>query len=162
MSKTGGVQTGRDDVVVRRAVPDDARAVGELVRAAYAHYVARIGQEPYPMTLDYAVVVAGGNTWVAQDDVRLVGVLVLEHAADHVLVENLAVLPGAQGAGIGSRLLRHAEDEARARGVPEVRLYTHELMTENRAYYPRRGYRETHLSGDTPWRRAFFSKRLRP
>ncbi len=156
------MQPGPEDLVVRRAVPADAQAVGELVRAAYAHYVARLGQEPYPMTLDYAVVVAGGNTWVAQDDVRLVGVLVLEHAADHVLVENLAVLPGAQGAGIGSRLLRHAEDEARARGVPEVRLYTHELMTENRAYYPRRGYRETHLSGDTPWRRAFFSKRLRP
>jgi GNAT superfamily N-acetyltransferase len=105
-------------------------------------------------------VVARGDTWVALAGDRLVGVLVLEHAADHVLVENLAVLPGVQGTGIGSRLLRHAEDEARRRGVPEVRLYTHELMTENRAYYPRRGYRETHLSGDVPWRRAFFTKQL--
>jgi hypothetical protein len=44
--------------------------------------------------------------------------------------------------------------------VLEVRLYTHELMTENRAYYPRRGYRETHVSGEPPWRRAFFAKQL--
>lgn len=155
------MQPGPEQLVVRRAVPADAGAVGELVRAAYEHYVPRIGREPFPMTLDYAVVVAAGDTWVARQGARLVGVLVLEHADDHVLVENLAVLPGAQGAGIGSRLLRHAEDEARARGVLEVRLYTHELMTENRAYYPRRGYRETHLSGDAPWRRAFFSKHLR-
>ena len=159
MEPTAGAAPGAE-VTVRPAVPADAEAVGELVRAAYAHYVARIGREPYPLTLDYAVVVAAGQTWVALQSGRLVGVLVLEHADDHVLVENLAVLPEVQGAGIGSRLLRHAEDEARARGVPQVRLYTHELMTENRAYYPRRGYRETHLGGDPPWRRAFFSKDL--
>jgi ribosomal protein S18 acetylase RimI-like enzyme len=104
--------------------------------------------------------VAAGNTWLAERDGHLVGVLVLEHLDDHVLVENLAVLPDAQGMGIGSRLLRHAEDEAQARGVHEVRLYTHELMTENRAYYPRRGYRETHRSGEPPWRRVFFAKKL--
>ena len=156
------MQPEREDLLIRPAVPADAGAAGELVRAAYAHYVQRIGREPVPMTLDYARVVANGATWVAEEGGRIVGVLVLEHAADHVLVENLAVLPEVQGAGIGSRLLRHAEDEARARGVPQVRLYTHELMTENRAYYPRRGYRETHLGGDPPWRRAFFSKHLRP
>jgi ribosomal protein S18 acetylase RimI-like enzyme len=154
------MQPEREELLVRRAVPADAGAVGGLVRTAYEHYVARIGREPVPMTLDYARVVAGGATWVAEVGGRIVGVLVLEHPDDHVLVENLAVLPAAQGAGVGSRLLRHAEDEARARGVREVRLYTHELMTENRAYYPRRGYRETHLSTETPWRRAYFAKDL--
>ncbi len=146
--------------VLRRASASDADAVGALVRSAYAHYVDRIGREPWPMTLDYARVVARVDTWVALAGDRLVGVLVLEHAADHVLVENLAVLPAALGTGFGCLVLRHAEAEAKGRGVREVRLYTHELMTENRAYYPRRGYRETHLSGDAPWRRAFFTKQL--
>ena len=146
--------------MIRRASPADAEAVGQLVRAAYEHYVPRIGRPPVPMTLDYAHVVAAGDTWAAEQEGHLVGVLVLEHHDDHVLVENLAVLPQAQGTGVGSRLLRQAEEEAVARGVHEVRLYTHELMTENRAYYPRRGYRETHLSGDPPWRRAFFAKQL--
>ena len=154
------MQPEREDLLIRPAVPADAGAAGELVRAAYAHYVQRIGREPVPMTLDYARVVGKGATWVAEEGGRIVGVLVLEHAADHVLVENLAVLPAAQGAGVGGRLLRHAEDEARARGVREVRLYTHELMTENQAYYPRRGYRETHRSGERPWRRVFFVKQL--
>jgi GNAT superfamily N-acetyltransferase len=154
------MQAGAQALVVRRAVPADAQGVGRLARAAYEHYVPRIGREPVPMTLDYAGVVAAGDTWVAERGGRLVGVLVLAHLDDHVLVENLAVLPEAQGTGIGSRLLRHAEDEARRRGVRELRLYTHELMTENQAYYPRRGYRETHRSGEPPWRRVFFAKQL--
>ncbi len=154
------MQPAAEKLVVRRAVASDAEAITQLVRAAYEHYVPRIGRPPVPMTLDYARIVAAGDTWVAEQGGRLVGVLVLEHFDDHVLVENLAVRPDAQGAGIGSRLLRHAEDQARTRGAHEVRLYTHELMTENRAYYPRRGYRETHRSGDPPWRRVFFSKEL--
>lgn len=146
--------------MIRRAAPADAESVGRLVHEAYQHYVGRIGREPVPMTLDYALVVAAGRTWLAERGGRLVGVLVLEHAVDHLLVENLAVRPGCQGAGIGSRLLRLADDEARAHGMPEVRLYTHELMTENIAYYPRRGYRETHRAGEPPWRRVFFTRVL--
>ena len=154
------MQPGGEELLIRRAAAADAEAAAQLVREAYQHYVPRIGRPPVPMTLDYASIVAAGHTWLAERAGHLVGVLVLEHLDDHVLVENLAVLPDAQGMGIGSGLLRHAEDQAQARGVHEVRLYTHELMTENRAYYPRRGYRETHRSGEPPWRRVFFAKQL--
>jgi N-acetylglutamate synthase-like GNAT family acetyltransferase len=154
------MQPSGNELVIRRATAADAEAGAQLVREAYQHYIPRIGRPPVPMTLDYARIVAAGNTWLAERGGHLVGVLVLEHFSDHVLVENLAVLPDAQGTGIGSRLLRHAEDEAQARDVHEVRLYTHELMTKNRAYYPRRGYRETHRSGEPPWRRVFFAKQL--
>jgi len=108
------------EVVIRRAVPADAEAVAQLVRAAYEHYVPRIGRPPVPMTLDYRRIVAAGDTWAAEQGRRLVGVLVLEHLDDHLLVENLAVLPEAQGAGIGSRQLRHAEDLAALTAVMEI------------------------------------------
>jgi GNAT superfamily N-acetyltransferase len=90
----------------------------------------------------------------------VVGVLVLEEAADHVLVENLAVAPDRQGQGIGQRLLQHAEERARSVGATEVRLYTHEAMTENRAFYPRRGFRETHRETQDGRPRVFFTKVL--
>jgi hypothetical protein len=45
-------------------------------------------------------------------------------------------------------------------GLPEVRLYTNEAMTENLDYYPRRGYRETHRATQNGYRRVFFSKIL--
>ena len=145
---------------IRPAVTEDAPACTALVRAAYQHYVARMGREPRPMSDDYAALIASGEVWIARDEAGLAAVLVLHIAADHLLVENLAVAPDRQGAGLGSTLLAFAEDQARARALPEVRLYTNEAMTENLTYYPRRGYLETHRSGDSGYRRVFFAKAI--
>jgi ribosomal protein S18 acetylase RimI-like enzyme len=70
--------------------------------------------------------------------------------------------PARQGAGAGSRLLRHAEEVARAHGLYELRLYAHEQMTENLAFYRRRGFRETERRREVGFARVFFSKRIRP
>jgi GNAT superfamily N-acetyltransferase len=75
-------------------------------------------------------------------------------------VENVAVRPAAQGQGIGGRLLALAEQHARGLGLSEIRLYTNEAMTENLAYYPRRGYTETHRADQDGFRRVFFRKPL--
>ena len=75
---------------------------------------------------------------------------------------DLAVARDRQGTGLGSTLLTFAEQQARAQGLPEVRLYTNEEMTENLSYYPRRGFVESHRSGDSGYRRVFFSKQVRP
>lgn len=131
-----------------------------MTQDAYAHYVPRIGRNPAPMDTDYAPAVATGLVWVAERDQRVVGLLVLEIAADHVLIENVAVSPQAQGLGLGSRLLALADEQARERGLREVRLYTHEAMTENQEFYSSLGYRETHRSGDGGFQRVFFTKSL--
>lgn len=147
-----------EPVDVRPAQPSDADVMRELVGAAYRKYVVRLGREPVPMTADYDEIAASGRAWVAQRGTDVVGLLVLDPAEDHLLVENVAVAPEAQGLGVGSTLLRFAEDVARARGVPELRLYTHVTMTENQAFYPRRGYRETHRGGEDGFVRVFFAK----
>jgi ribosomal protein S18 acetylase RimI-like enzyme len=131
----------------------------EVARAAYRLYVDRIGREPAPMTADYGIA-KSGEAWVAEQGGTIVGLLVLVPALDHLLLENVAVAPPAQCLGVGARLLRLAEERARAHGLPEVRLYTNEAMTENLAYYPRRGYRETHRATQDGFRRVFFSKVL--
>ena len=128
--------------------------------AAYEVYVDRIGREPAPMTADYGRISRSGHAWVAEHAGGIIGILVLEPAEDHLLLENVAVAPGAQGLGVGRRLLRLAEDKARAHGVGEVRLYTNEAMTENLGYYPRHGYRETHRATQEGFRRVFFTKVL--
>jgi ribosomal protein S18 acetylase RimI-like enzyme len=147
-------------LIVRRAAQDDVAALGAVAEQAYRGYVPRIGRPPAPMTADYAQAVRSGLTWVAVEDGEVVGLLVLAVRPDHLLLENVAVLPSAQRAGVGARLLALAEDEARARGLAEIRLYTNEAMTENLAYYPRRGYAETHRAEQDGFRRVFFSKRL--
>lgn len=145
-------------VTTRKARPDDAGAVTGVVHAAYVHYVARIGQQPAPMSADYASLIDAGTVWVAERAGEIVGVLVLQSEPDHVLVENVAVSPDAQGAGIGTRLLGLAHREAVAAGLGEIRLYTNEAMTENLAYYPRRGFVETHRATEHGFSRVFFRK----
>jgi len=90
------------------------------------------------MNADYADLVALGTTWVAESDQQVLGFIVLVEGEDHLLLDNVAVDPRVQGLGIGSELLRLAEDEARHRGHREIRLYTNEAMTENLDYYPAR------------------------
>lgn len=141
---------------VRRATGADLPALEQITQDAYGTYVERIGRRPKPMDSDYEALVDQARVWVAVVDGSVVGLLVLQDAADHVLVENLAVAPGSQARGVGQRLLRHAEERARDAGLRQVRLYTHEAMTENLRYYPRRGFRETHR--ETP--RVFFTKEL--
>jgi ribosomal protein S18 acetylase RimI-like enzyme len=145
---------------VRRGREGDVRAVRELAVAAYQPYVPRIGRPPAPMVADYAAAVADQALWVAEDAGAIVGLLVLRPEPDHLLLENVAVHPDAQGRGVGSLLLRVADDEASAAGYPEIRLYTNEAMTENLAYYPRHGYVETHRAEGDGFRRVYFRKRL--
>jgi GNAT superfamily N-acetyltransferase len=147
-------------LTVRRADASDVAALRVVATEAYRGYVARIGRRPAPMTADYAEAVRGGLAWAAVRDGEVVGLLVLAVKPDHLLLENVAVLPSAQGCGIGARLLALAEDQARELGRGEIRLYTNEAMTENLVYYPKHGYAETHRAEQDGFRRVFFRKRL--
>lgn len=145
-------------VELRRAGPQDAPAVTSLVRSAYQPWVARVGREPAPMTVDYARALTEAEAWVAEQSGRLVGLLLLVPGEDHLLLQNLAVAPEAQGRGIGGRLLRLAEEQARARGFGEVRLHTNAAMTENVELYRRHGYQQTHRAVEDGYQRVFFTK----
>ena len=146
------------DVQVRIATADDEAEVRRCVMSAYQRYVADIGREPAPMLADYAALIDDGRVRVAVDRAALLGVIVMWAEPDHLYVDNVAVMPEAQGRGIGSLLLDVALDEARRTGRQEIRLYTNELMTANLTYYPRHGYRETHRAQAEGYRRVYFSR----
>ncbi|WP_424812902.1 GNAT family N-acetyltransferase [Roseococcus sp. YIM B11640] len=144
----------------RLAIQGEDQAVRALVRAAYAHYVPRLGREPFPMTDDYAARIASSQAWVEEQDGALVAALVLEDTDDGLLIDNIAVAEQMRGTGIGRRLMQFAEDEARRRGHRRVWLYTNEKMTENIALYTRLGYAETHRGEGQGFRRVFMEKPL--
>jgi GNAT superfamily N-acetyltransferase len=142
----------------RLARPGEDVALRDLVRAAYAHYVSRMGREPMPMVDDYAARIAAGQAWLLEDGGSLIGVLVLEDTPEGVLIDNIAVAEAGRGAGHGRRLMGFAEDEARRRGHNRVWLYTNVLMVENIALYTRLGYRETHREFQAGFSRVFMEK----
>ena len=96
---------------------------------------------------------------MVEADGEVAGVIVLIPGGDHLLIENVAVAPNAQGHGLGRELMAFAERRAAELGMAELRLYTNQLMTETspstrRSATPRPGAR---------WRtgsaRVYFSKR---
>ena len=144
----------------RRARPEEAGALRNLVRAAYARWVAAISREPAPMADDYPARIAADQAWVIEEEGRLIGALILEDTEDGLLLDNIAVAPEAQGRGIGAALMAFTEAEARRRGHRRVWLYTNEKMTTNIALYLRLGFTETHREEQAGFRRVFMEKRL--
>jgi N-acetylglutamate synthase-like GNAT family acetyltransferase len=145
---------------IRPAGSADVAAINALVERAYSHYVPRIGRRPGPMDWDYGERVEHAHAYVAEDAGELVGLLVLIPHPDHLLLENIAVEPTRQGEGIGTALLAFAEESARGADLSELRLFTNAAMSENLAFYPTHGYRETDRRNEHGVELVFFSKRL--
>ncbi|WP_319451151.1 MULTISPECIES: GNAT family N-acetyltransferase [unclassified Mycobacterium] len=145
--------------LVRAATAADVTAIEDVVKAAYTPYVSRIGRVPAPMAVDYqTLVTTTDDAWVLIDDDELVGVIVTVAQPDHLLIENVAISPTAQGRGYGRLLLAHAEQQACDLGLAQTRLYTNAAMTENLMYYPRLGYVEVARGFDDGFHRVFFVK----
>ena len=145
---------------IRRAGPADAAAVAACVRAAYRHYVPRIGKQPGPMLVDYADAVARHQVWLIPHGKDCAAALVLVPETDYLQLDNIAVDPRHQGRGLGRALLALAETEAARQGYAELRLYTHARMTENIAMYARLGWQETGRGAQDGYDRVFFRKRV--
>ncbi len=146
--------------VIRRARKRETDIVRGLVRRAYAVYVPRMGKEPGPMLDDYAARIAERSVYVLESGGSIAGVLVLLPGEGSLLLDNVAVDPALQGRGYGRALIDFAEAEARRRGCPEMRLYTHETMVENLRLYARLGYVETHRVTERDYDRVYMAKRL--
>ena len=152
------------------AAPGDLSNIVALVRAAYSPYVERIGREPAPMSDDYRALIAAEKVTLARTPTgheatsgivrfpEILGLIVTEQQPDHLLIENIAVSPAAQGLGIGCMLLEHAYAEARALGLAEVKPYTNAKMTENLSYYPRRGFVEVDRRRESGFDRVYFTR----
>ena len=147
-------------MTIRKADLSDLDRVRDCARQAYALYVPRMGKEPAPMVADFEDQIRVGKLHVVELEGEVAGFVVFYPRGDHLHVENVAVLPSAQGKGIGKALLGFAEDEARRLGLPAVELYTNVKMVENQAFYPALGYLETDRREEDGFSRVFYRKEL--
>ena len=143
---------------LRRATAADLPTIKAVIDAAYARYLTRMDKPPGPMLRDYRPSVEAGTTWVSGSPIT--AVLTLYPGDDHLLLENIAVHPSAQGRGLGRALMSFAEQEAARRGLTRMTLVTHEVMTENQATYARLGYAEVERRAEDGYRRIYMEKHL--
>lgn len=81
--------------------------------------------------------------FLAIGDGEIVGCIFCRPEPDCLYVGKLAVLPEHQGSGVGRALLSAAEREARALGLPALRLETRIELVENHARFHAWGFEKT-------------------
>jgi GNAT superfamily N-acetyltransferase len=147
--------------MIRLAIPEDRAAVEAIVYEAYSIYIERIGKPPGPMLDDYGALIADRAVSVLEESGgEIAAIIVLLPKSDHLLLDNIAVHRDRQGQGLGRQLIAFAEDEARRLGHGELRLYTHQKMSENIVLYSRLGFVETGRGREAGYDRVFMTKRL--
>ncbi|MEZ0163174.1 GNAT family N-acetyltransferase [Kineococcus sp. LSe6-4] len=156
------------DVVVTPADPTSSPARAAL-RAYYDDIVTRWHARPATAAeVDELVAGAGDDRLTPPHGLFLLarrGGEVLGCAGLRVLgevgeVTRLHVTAAARGRGVGTRLLRAVEDEARGRGLALLRLETRRDLVEARRLYARHGFTETERFTDDPYAHHCLAKRL--
>ena len=127
-------------IELRSAEPWEATAISDIVRAAYAKWLPVIGREPRPMQVDYGKALLDHQFDVVVENGQIVGLIETMQHEDHIWIENVAVVPEAQGRGIGRRLLAHPERKAIDAGCFEARLLTNGAFEANLSLCRRLGY----------------------
>ncbi len=117
-----------------------------LIRRAFAYMDGVIDppSSAHLLTADGLAEKARRETgFLAVENGQIVGCVFALARARDFYVGKLAVEPGLQGQGIGTRLMRAVEDLARECGKDAIELQTRIELTANHAAFARLGFRET-------------------
>ena len=141
--------TAPDGVTVRMALPDDWPAVASLL-VELGRGVATGTADDATHRLQFAGHIAqiATVTLVATLDGELVGVIDMEYhqrLGDHrpqARVHDLVVSDRVRGRGVGSALLRRAEELARKRGCFRMALVTAAWRDQTIGFYEREGFQD--------------------
>ena len=91
---------------------------------------------------DAALALSGPSSTIlaARRDGALVGSTIVGHDGHRGWVYYMSVRPGLQGRGIGTLLMRAAEDWLRQRGIPKLNLMVRGDNAQARRFYETLGY----------------------
>ena len=150
---------------MRPLPPGDGADAEALLRIAFSEYVRRLGWEQTAEAYHWLPQpCAEGRVFGAYQEGNLIGVAIVTRDEDGWDLDLIAIAPGLQCSGTGSRLLRFVEAEARTAGAGTLSLHTAEIMTHLLQFYERHGFCETHRAmpahGKDPHLRVYMSKML--
>jgi ribosomal protein S18 acetylase RimI-like enzyme len=119
------------DLAIRRAVPDDADAIADLIAAIEPEYlVSEISRDERRDRFRYLIGAGLNVSLLAEHGGRLVGELTLALGGPDPTRIGFGVHPGFRRRGVARRLLRHALDWADSNGIHKL---TAEVMSHNTA-----------------------------
>ncbi len=126
-------------IALRPAIAPDAEAVARVLidsRNAFLPF-APMAHPPEEVRAWVAqVLIPGGGVYLASQAGQTIGMLALSNDAGQAWIDQLYVLPGHTGQGIGAQLLQLAHRLLQ----PPIRLYSFQANTGARRFYERHGY----------------------
>lgn len=146
------------DLTLRRAAPEEARLVLDLIQTAFAEYRGKLkpdssayGETPEGIA---GQLVGRQGAVIAERGGVAVGCVLYRDEGEDVYFGRLAVLPEHRRSGVAEALVAAVETEARARGAAGVLLGVRIALTGNQRLFTRLGYveisREAHPGFSEP------------
>lgn len=131
-------------IVVREAIPDESEIISSLIFEAFAPFRAEYIDGAFEYTTPAAEIIrerfAEGPIWLAIDDGDAVGTVSGLPEEGRFYIRSMAVKPGAQGRGVGQKLLSALEEYARSEGFAKLFLYTTYVLPGARPLYEKNGF----------------------
>jgi GNAT superfamily N-acetyltransferase len=151
----------KSDVEIRIASPDESEKIAAVLREAFAEFESLYTPEAFAVTiLDSGEIrkrFDEGAIWAALRNETLVGTVSTVAEGERLYIRSMAILPSAQGFGIGRRLLKTIEDFAIENEFKTLFLYTTPFLLDAIRLYEQNGFERTDekASADeffgTPW-----------
>jgi predicted N-acetyltransferase YhbS len=129
---------------IREATPSDIPSLLKVIHAAFEEYRGRLDPPSgaHAETVDsLRRKLSTARVAIAEIEGKIVGCVFLKSEPGRVYISRLSVLPNERCRGIGSALMDFAEAWARREGLERAYLGVRIVLTEQQAYYTRRGYR---------------------
>jgi GNAT superfamily N-acetyltransferase len=147
------------------AVQADEVPAERVMRAAFTPMVHAYGRELAPDAHAwFPAAIEAGRIYVARDGEAIVGLVVTTRREAELVIDQIAVDPSRQRAGIGAWLLDRVDEMARRTGMRMLSLYTGEMFTHLVPFYEQHGFRIVRRGppphGKDAHTRVFMEKRL--
>jgi N-acetylglutamate synthase-like GNAT family acetyltransferase len=132
------------NVTVRLAETEDAESIARILREAFTVYRRFYTEEAFEQVTPNPDVVerrfAEGPIWVAELEGKAVGTVSVTTEPEGLYVRSMAVLPEAQGRGVGHKLLEAINEWAAGTDEERIFLYTTYFVPGAKEMYEKHGY----------------------
>ncbi len=131
-------------IEIRLAESSDANAIVEVLYKAFGVYEHEYTAEAFNIVTPAAAEIISrfdeGPQWVAVKDGEIVGTVSVTVEEGDLYVRSMAVLPDAQGHGIGHSLLKAIDEYAVTTDFERIFLYTTYFSAGAKELYEKHGY----------------------
>src|SRR5258708_1107473 len=129
---------------IRQAQPEESETISRILRESFGRfqsdYTPEAMQAVTPTPAEVELGFDEGPIWVAVDEDEIVGSVSVVPETDWLYIRSMAVVPKAQGLGIGSKMLQEAECYAADNGFDKLFLYTTYFSASAIKLYEKNGF----------------------